>query len=149
MTDTTDAADLIARLRDDYADRSGEGPSWDAALTLERVTRERDEALSMRDRVAERASEYVKLMRTDYVLKAVAEARIAKLEADNARMRMNLTDIKADLPYVMGWGEGFDHAFSETLRFPTMLRKMWSGSEIQSWLDEQRKIAMAGREEKP
>lgn len=23
-----------------------------------------------------------------------------------------------------------------TLRFPTMLRKMWAGSEVQSWLDE-------------
>lgn len=24
-----------------------------------------------------------------------------------------------------------------TLTFPTMLRKMWSGSEVQSWIDKQ------------
>jgi len=36
-----------------------------------------------------------------------------------------------------------DHALVETaqepvsLRFPTMLRKMWSGGEVQKWLDEQ------------
>jgi hypothetical protein len=79
---------------------------------------------------------------------AAAEAQRDEALAKVARMREALASIKADLPYVMGWNEGFDHAFSETLRFPTMLRKMWSGSEVQSWLDEKRKIAMAGREEK-
>lgn len=39
-----DDADLCALLRDDYADRCGESPSWDAALAIERLTRERDEA---------------------------------------------------------------------------------------------------------
>lgn len=37
----------------------------------------------------------------------------------------------------------------EQMRFPTMLRKMWSGQEVQNWLqeqaDEQRRKAGIGR----
>lgn len=52
-------------------------------------------------------------------------------------------EITTDLPYVMGWNHGFNHALRETLNmsFPTMLRKMWSGGEVQKWLDERIQVA--------
>jgi hypothetical protein len=42
-----------------------------------------------------------------------------------------------------------DACVIEQMRFPTMLRKMWSGQEVQSWLqeqaDEKRRKAGIGR----
>jgi hypothetical protein len=63
-------------------------------------------------------------------------ARVRELEAD-------LKNIQQDLPYVMGWNAGFDHALKETLKlqFPKMLRKMWSGGEVQKWIDEAKATA--------
>jgi len=45
--------------------------------------------------------------------------------------------LTSDREYVVGWNAGFEHVHGP-LRFPTKLRKMWSGSEVQKWLDEQR-----------
>jgi hypothetical protein len=117
-----------------------EGIIRDKNAEIERITKERDEAIGDQHR---RGVAIIGMVETGGALLCraeAAEARVAELEGA-------LKSIKADLPYVMGWNEGFEHAFSETLRFPTMPRKMWAGSEVQSWLDEQRKIAMAGREE--
>lgn len=38
----------------------------------------------------------------------------------------------------MGWKYGFDAGKEQTkpLRFPTELRKMWTGAEVQDWLDK-------------
>lgn len=59
------------------------------------------------------------------------------LQAENARLVEELKEHRSDLSYVIGWNAGFEHAFKEDLKFPTMLRKMWSGGEVQRWLDEQ------------
>jgi hypothetical protein len=58
-----------------------------------------------------------------------AEARVTALEAENKR-------ITSDREYVIGFNAGWDEAVAQTLRFPTMLRKMWSGGEVQKWIDE-------------
>jgi hypothetical protein len=43
----------------------------------------------------------------------------------------------SDRPYITGWNAGFEYVHGP-LRFPTMLRKMWSGAEVQDWLNTQR-----------
>lgn len=59
-----------------------------------------------------------------------AEARIKMLEAKVAR-------VQSDREYIIGWNAGWDEAAEQTLTFPTMLRKMWSGGEVQKWIDQQ------------
>ena len=58
---------------------------------------------------------------------------------------------REDREYVIGWNDGFDHALTKivALQFPTMLRKMWSGSEVQAWLDARVKEARAALTEEP
>lgn len=68
------------------------------------------------------------------------KARVEELEAE-------LNRLNEDLLFVMGWNEGFEHALTETVnwQFPTMLRKMWSGGEVQKWVDERKVEARAAR----
>jgi hypothetical protein len=56
-------------------------------------------------------------------------------ERDNARAE--IADSKLENGYFIGWNSGWDEAF-QRLKFPIMLRKMWSGGEVQRWLDERR-----------
>lgn len=58
-----------------------------------------------------------------------AQARIRELEAEVARVR-------SDREYIIGFNAGWDEAAEQTLLFPTMLRKMWSGDEVQKWIDQ-------------
>jgi hypothetical protein len=75
---------------------------------------------------------------------------IDRLRTALATAEAALEDIRQDLPYVMGFNAGFDHAMDETLQmqFPTMLRKMWLGGEVQKWLDE-KKAAIRALKVKP
>ena len=57
-------------------------------------------------------------------------AEAAEKERDEAREEA--ANLRQDQPYIIGWNEGWDEAFSR-LRFPTMLRKMWSGGEAVSY----------------
>jgi len=66
-----------------------------------------------------------------------AADRIEALEAALAKAVAEVERVQSDREYVIGWNAGFEHV-NGPLRFPTMLRKMWSGSEVQVWLDEQR-----------
>lgn len=59
-----------------------------------------------------------------------AEARIKALEAQ-------VTRVQSDREYIIGWNAGWDEAAEQTLTFPTMLRKMWSGGEVQQWINQQ------------
>lgn len=63
------------------------------------------------------------------------------------KLRELLDAMCADLPYVVGWNHGFDHALDETvkLQFPTMIRKMWSADEVQKWIDQRKTEAHAAR----
>lgn len=60
---------------------------------------------------------------------------ILALYAERDEARQEVADLRKDQGYIIGWNSGWDEAFSR-LRFPTMLRKMWSGGEVQRWLDE-------------
>jgi len=67
-------------------------------------------------------------------------ALYAELDAAIARAEKaegEITHYRQDTGYVLGWNAGWDEAFGR-LKFPTMLRKMWSGGEVQRWLDEQK-----------
>ena len=74
-------------------------------------------------------------------------AKINRLTARVVELEGELKSLRADLPYVVGWNDGFDHALDETvkLQFPTMLRKMWSGGEVQKWIDERKAEARSAR----
>jgi hypothetical protein len=79
---------------------------------------------------------------------------IDTLTARVGELERQIRDHHSDLPYVMGWNSGFDHAVKELfkLKFPTMPRKMWSGSEVQGWIDNQTadlRRAAAAMEGKP
>lgn len=65
---------------------------------------------------------------------------LVTLEAATARAEnaeAEIVRLTSDRQYITGWNDGFTHVHGE-LRFPTMLRKMWSGGEVQRWLDAQR-----------
>jgi hypothetical protein len=44
--------------------------------------------------------------------------------------------VRADVAPFDGQGLFFAPPPRQHVQFPTMLRKMWSGSEVQAWLDE-------------
>jgi hypothetical protein len=76
--------------------------------------------------------------------KQAADA-IAALRAENERLvrerdeaRIEVADSKLENGYFIGWNSGWDDAFGR-MKFPTMLRKMWSGGEVQAWLDERKR----------
>ena len=57
-------------------------------------------------------------------------ARAEKAEA-------HIAEYKTEREYIHGFNAGFDEA-KEQMKlppFPTMLRKMWSGQEVQQWID--------------
>lgn len=62
---------------------------------------------------------------------------ITALEAENKRLREERERFLDSPEYINGWNDGFEHVTSEDLRFPTMIRKMWSGGEVQDWLDKE------------
>ena len=88
------------------------------------LTAEREQEI--RERVAKAWLVDAKDAEIKLLLDALTAARV-----ENERLR-------EDAPYIVGWNAGFEHAMRETLKmqFPTMLRKMWSGEEVQSWLSE-------------
>lgn len=67
---------------------------------------------------------------------AVDGQRVKDLEEEVAR-------VKSDRQYIIGFNDGWDEAIKQNLRFPTMLRKMWSGSEVQQWIEDQLATARA------
>lgn len=69
--------------------------------------------------------------------KVLAEHQRDTALAQLAEANKALERHRSERSYVVGWNDGFAHAASEDLKFPTMLRKMWSGGEVQAWLDEQ------------
>ena len=64
-------------------------------------------------------------------------AEMARLTKERDEARAEIADSKLENGYVIGWNAGWDEAF-QRLKFPTMLRKMWSGGEVQRWFDERR-----------
>jgi hypothetical protein len=100
--------------------------------------------------IVERLRDYEPCSLRPYTLREAADeltalrARVKELEEENKA-------IMSDLPYVIGWNDGFEHALSETTnwQFPIMLRKMWSGTEVQKWIDERKAEARAALEAQP
>jgi hypothetical protein len=76
-------------------------------------------------------------------------ATIAADKAEIARLRGEVTRLCCDREYIVGWTAGFDHAVETlaNLQFPTALRKMWSGGEVQDWLNRAVKEARAALKE--
>ena len=64
-------------------------------------------------------------------------AQIATITKERDEARAEIAESKQENGYVIGWNSGWDEAF-QRLKFPTMLRKMWGGGEVQRWLDERR-----------
>lgn len=64
-------------------------------------------------------------------------AELASLRERLAKAEGEIERLTSDRQYIVGWNDGFAHV-NGPLRFPTMLRKMWSGGEVQAWLDAQR-----------
>ena len=75
-----------------------------------------------------------------------AEAFILSQAETIAALTKEREQHQSEREYIVGWNDGFEHATSETLKFPTMLRKMWSGGEVQKWLDDQFALARAAKE---
>jgi hypothetical protein len=139
-----------------------------SADTIERLERERDEAGAQ---IVSAREECPLVRRQDYFgtpLPALVAAQVSELfgwqsRAENAESELTtlrarvatmeeaLTRHHEDREYVIGWNDGFDHALTKivALQFPTMLRKMWSGSEVQAWLDARVKEARAALTEEP
>jgi hypothetical protein len=63
---------------------------------------------------------------------------IDALRARVEELKAEIADGKQENGYIIGWNSGWDEAFAR-LKFPTMLRKMWSGGEVQSWLDDRKR----------
>lgn len=116
-----------------YTDRALAAEAERDRLKVERDAESRnagryaDEALALRGDIA--AADALRIMWHDRALTA-AEARVELLEAEVAR-------IQSDREYIIGFNAGWDEAAEQTLTFPTMLRKMWSGGEVQKWIDQQ------------
>jgi len=48
-----------------------------------------------------------------------------------------LQDPSGERPFAKAWEPLYTHPQPrKPVKFPTMLRKMWSGGEVQAWLDE-------------
>lgn len=75
------------------------------------------------------------------------DAEISRLRSCIEALNAEIERLKSDREYIIGWNDGFEHALGETikLQFPTMLRKMWSGAEVQKWLDDKIAEAKAAR----
>lgn len=109
-----------------------------ALEALEQVTKE---LLAVRDELAERGARpttnvfHQRLWDssfsayTDHAIPAAQSLRqaIAELESQEPD---DLT-----IAYMSGYHDGKKPQRTKVV-FPTMLRKMWSGSEVQAWLDE-------------
>lgn len=73
------------------------------------------------------------------------QSRINELEAENALLKQERDQLKAVLHDVNTTDYRFsveqlaehDAQVIENLKFPTMLRRMWSGGEVQAWLKEE------------
>lgn len=74
----------------------------------------------------------------DDTCEAAADA-IARLTRERDEARAEAERVKSDSGYIIGWNAGWDEAHAQLDKFPTMLRKMWSGTEVQKWLNDQRK----------
>ena len=64
--------------------------------------------------------------------------RVQELEKELERLR-------SDREFVVGFNEGWHAAIEQNFQFPTMLRKMWSGSEVQGWINKQFQSALEAR----
>ena len=62
--------------------------------------------------------------------------RATTAEADLAALRAEVERVRSDREFIIGWNDGWQEAIKQNLRFPTMLRKMWSGGEVQAWIDK-------------
>ena len=69
-------------------------------------------------------------------IEALAERISRHLEAGGRLFDFSLVDGQAIIRALHHYAEALD-AKPVALRFPTMLRKMWSGGEVQAWLDGQ------------
>lgn len=78
-----------------------------------------------------------------------AADEIVRLTAENERLRQKIKDLTSDLLFVTGWNAGFEHAIQEALnlKFPAHIRKMWSGDEVQKWIDHKTSEARAALKE--
>lgn len=61
---------------------------------------------------------------------------ITRLIAEVERLRAQVERVTSDREYIIGFNAGWSEAVAQNLQFPTMLRKMWSGSEVQRWIDD-------------
>ena len=96
------------------------------------------DATSAADAIEEVARNLHKDNFVSYAQNRADANRLRNLAARITDLEAKLREIRQDMPYVMGWNAGFDHALNETikLKFPTMLRKMWSGREVAEWLNK-------------
>lgn len=58
-----------------------------------------------------------------------------QLDIENQNLKSEEDNLNTELSHIYNNKEKFEN-FINSLRFPTMLRKQWSGREVQEWLDE-------------
>lgn len=121
-----DLADYLRDARDEAAQALRAAEARIAALESER-----DEAKSGRAKALDLLDASVKQTSTANAALTVARAEIAVLREDVKR-------VQSDREYIIGFNAGWDEAINMNLApFPTMLRKLWSGHEVQQWIDSQ------------
>lgn len=78
-----------------------------------------------------------------FIAQMVSQSKEAAYrKADRILSALSATPKPVEREYFIGWNDGFEAA-AGPLKFPTMLRKMWSGAEVQAWIDEQRAAALS------
>ena len=139
------AGDLVERARN--AERNITGRLRDTGWAPTRAGIE-----SARNHIRDLASRIEALEAEVAEARQIAEAERTALrrnkvahEADLAALRAEVERVRSDREFVIGWNDGWQEAIKQNLRFPTMLRKMWSGGEVQAWIDEAMGAAKAQR----
>lgn len=137
MTDTDELAVRLEKIRHCIGQKCGPERS-EAAAALRTLQAERNEA---------RATTAVVRAIKDQAFEKLdaAEATIAQQAQEIAALREDVKRVQSDREYIIGWNDGWDEAIDQNLRFPTMLRMMWSGDKVQSWIDEQMAEARRAR----
>ena len=70
---------------------------------------------------------------------ASLESENSDLTRENNKLQSEIDNLNTELSFYCNDKEKIEKLIKD-LRFPVMLRKMWSGGEVQEWIDEKVKI---------
>ena len=135
----------VKTWKDGDHDPFGCGPliwdAWQARAALP-ATKPEPVADDLVERLLNKTTETDDMLNTREVIFKAARritsnaARITELQAEVERLRAQVERVTSDREYIIGFNAGWSEAVAQNLQFPTMLRKMWSGGEVQRWIDD-------------